>query len=54
MSFLHLSINSLDVCYLSYSVLFATAIRLLCKTWEYNDRVFGTLQARLSTLQSFS
>ncbi|XP_010316299.1 protein RST1 isoform X3 [Solanum lycopersicum] len=28
-------------------VLFATAIRLLCKTWEYNDRVFGTLQGVL-------
>ncbi|XP_019227085.1 PREDICTED: protein RST1 isoform X2 [Nicotiana attenuata] len=28
-------------------VLFATAIRLLCKTWELNDRVFGTLQGVL-------
>ncbi|KAL3346907.1 hypothetical protein AABB24_025381 [Solanum stoloniferum] len=28
-------------------VLFATAIRLLCKTWEFNDRVFGTLQGVL-------
>ncbi|KAK4712605.1 hypothetical protein R3W88_007118 [Solanum pinnatisectum] len=28
-------------------VLFAIAIRLLCKTWEFNDRVFGTLQGVL-------
>ncbi|CAN4082408.1 unnamed protein product [Withania somnifera] len=28
-------------------ILFATAIRLLCKTWEFNDRVFGTLQGVL-------
>uniref|UniRef100_A0A7N0TGW4 DUF3730 domain-containing protein n=1 Tax=Kalanchoe fedtschenkoi TaxID=63787 RepID=A0A7N0TGW4_KALFE len=29
------------------SVLYATATRLLCKTWEYNDRAFGTLQGYL-------
>ncbi|KAK3032084.1 hypothetical protein RJ639_036298 [Escallonia herrerae] len=28
-------------------VLYATATRLLCKTWEINDRVFGSLQAVL-------
>ncbi|KAI3474914.1 hypothetical protein Pfo_030225 [Paulownia fortunei] len=27
-------------------VIKATAIRLICKTWEINDRVFGSLQAR--------
>nr|GMC62090.1 protein RST1 isoform X1 [Ipomoea batatas] len=29
------------------SVLYATAIRLICKTWECNDRVFGSLQGVL-------
>ncbi|KAI8028996.1 Protein RST1 [Camellia lanceoleosa] len=28
-------------------VLYATAIRLLCKAWEINDRVFGSLQGVL-------
>lgn len=28
-------------------VLYATATRLLCKTWEMNDRAFGSLQAVL-------
>ncbi|KAJ0711363.1 hypothetical protein HanOQP8_Chr09g0323011 [Helianthus annuus] len=28
-------------------VLYATALRLLCKTWEINDRVFGSLQGLL-------
>ncbi|XP_052196381.1 protein RST1 isoform X2 [Diospyros lotus] len=28
-------------------VLYATATRLLCKTWDINDRVFGTLQGVL-------
>ncbi|KAK1568532.1 hypothetical protein Q3G72_025587 [Acer saccharum] len=28
-------------------VLYATAIRLLCQTWEINDRVFGSLQGVL-------
>lgn len=28
-------------------VLYATAIRLLCKTWEINDRIFGNLQEKL-------
>ncbi|GAB4846720.1 hypothetical protein Ancab_025728 [Ancistrocladus abbreviatus] len=28
-------------------VLYATAIRLLCKSWEINDRIFGSLQAVL-------
>lgn len=32
-------------------VLFATAIRLLCKTWELNDRVFGTLQPGAQGIQ---
>ncbi|CAI9111482.1 OLC1v1011710C1 [Oldenlandia corymbosa var. corymbosa] len=28
-------------------VLYATAVRLICKTWEINDRVFGNLQGVL-------
>lgn len=28
-------------------VLYATALRLLCKTWDINDRVFGSLQGLL-------
>lgn len=28
-------------------VLYATALRLLCKTWEINDRIFGSLQGLL-------
>ncbi|KAL8153890.1 hypothetical protein V2J09_011650 [Rumex salicifolius] len=28
-------------------VLYATAIRLMCKTWEINDKVFGSLQGVL-------
>ncbi|XP_059670118.1 protein RST1 [Cornus florida] len=28
-------------------VLYATATRLLCKTWEINDRIFGSLQGLL-------
>ncbi|KAH9602275.1 hypothetical protein KSS87_015436 [Heliosperma pusillum] len=28
-------------------ILYATALRLLCKAWEMNDRVFGTLQVFL-------
>ncbi|GJR02144.1 armadillo-like helical domain-containing protein, partial [Tanacetum coccineum] len=29
------------------SVLYATALRLLCKAWEINDRIFGSLQGLL-------
>ncbi|CAK9161769.1 unnamed protein product [Ilex paraguariensis] len=31
----------------SKPALYATAIRLLCKTWEINDRIFGSLQGVL-------
>ncbi|CAM8928334.1 unnamed protein product [Rhodiola kirilowii] len=33
------------------SVLYATATRLLCKTWEYNDRAFGSLQRCLQPIK---
>jgi hypothetical protein len=29
-----------------YRTLYATATRLLCQTWEINDRAFGSLQVR--------
>jgi hypothetical protein len=31
----------------THSVLYSTATRLLCKTWEINDRVFGSLEGVL-------
>ena len=35
-----------------FRTLYATAIRLLCQTWEMNDRAFGSLQVRFFFLVS--
>lgn len=43
LKFLDFNSNQLD-CFCPYSLLCATATRLLCRTWEANDRAFGSLQ----------